>query len=69
MKETTTDNFPDVTGKHSRTLLAMDGKNNHHGNEADRSVEHEARKLLYKVDEVPPPGILLSVAFQVGFAK
>ena len=24
-----------------------------------------AKKLLYKVDEVPPPGILLSVALQV----
>ena len=31
----------------------------------DQTEAPLAKKLLYKVDEVPPPGILLSVALQV----
>ena len=65
MKEATT-NCSEVNDKHVSTLLAMDGKEHHEDNHVGQSAGPGSRKLLYTVDEVPPPGILLSVALQVG---
>ena len=65
MKETR-DDYSTVNGRHSQTLLTMEGKENFESKDRGQSEEPGSKKLLYKVDEVPPPGILLSVAFQVG---
>lgn len=63
MKETPGDDTQ-VKEKHVSTLLTSDGKEHPDDNHGCQTPNPVSSSLLYKVDEVPPPGILISVALQ-----
>ena len=63
MSESMTKNGPTIQMKKTSSLLTLE--DNECLDDVTYEQESSGGKLLYKVDDVPPPGIVISVALQV----